>query len=169
MAQYIGIDVTRVRTNAQGPEHILGLEVQPDDNPANVYRYVQADDAVAIYDAVILDLAAGGSGSAANVPWLVTPVSAVAQDIVGVAQVAIAAGGYGFVLVKGTGTVRGDGSVAAGDRCVSGAAAGVVTTQVSTATNPSDADHDALAHSGLNIVALADDAGTPVVTTVLIL
>lgn len=129
---YLGIDVTSVKAAA---EHQLGLEVSPDSNPQNVYRYVQADDAVTQYDAVTIDTAVGGSGSSANVPYVVTPTAAADTVIYGVAQVAFTAGYYGFVLIKGAGTVNAATTVVAEAHAVPTATAGQLDDTAASAAN----------------------------------
>lgn len=128
----LGIDVTATHTTAQ---HELGLVVEDSANPQNRYLYVRADDAVAQYDAVQLDVAAAGSGSASDVPFLVTPSGAADEVIEGIAQVAIAAGSYGFVLVEGSGTVKAAATVVAGAPAVTIATAGTLDDTVAAAGN----------------------------------
>lgn len=132
MSKILGVDVTSTSTTA---EHEVGVKAIDPANPQNVYQYVQADDAVAQYDAVQLDVAAAGSGSSANVPFLVTPTSAADQIIVGVAQVAIAAGSYGFILIEGGGTVKAAATVVAGAPAVTIATAGTLDDTVAAAGN----------------------------------
>lgn len=163
----LGIDVTSVLTSA---EHELGLRVPDPANPQNHYVYVQADDAVAQYDAVTLDFAAGGSGAAASVPHLVTPTSAATSFFVGVAQVAIAAGSYGFILVEGEGIVQAETAVAQGDVLAPSAVAGELITQPSTAANPTQADFDSLVATGRKVIATeAEGATTAGFASILIL
>jgi hypothetical protein len=125
--------------------------------------YVQADDAITAYDAVTFDLAVAGSGSSANVPFVVTRSAAATNAIVGISQVAIAAGSYGWVLVRGTGIVQAETSVAAGDFLAASAVTGELITQPSTAVNPTKADFDsALAslHGGVHAVATEAEGAT---------
>lgn len=91
----LGVDVDVVSST---PDHELGLVVEADGVR---YMYVQADDAVTQYNAVKIDAAAAGSGTAGNVPYLVTPTAAADEVLAGVAQVAFTAGYYGFVAIGG--------------------------------------------------------------------
>lgn len=105
-AQATGHNVDRVDTTQ---EHPLGTRHVTKDG--FIYEYVRADDAVAANDFVAYDYAAGGSGAAADVPHLVTPVSAVTNGIAGHAAVAIAAGSYGWIMIEG---VNASGNIANG-------------------------------------------------------
>jgi hypothetical protein len=127
------------------------------DALGNTYLYVRADDAVVQYDSVTFDFATAGSAVAGDVPHAVTPTAAVAEWIVGIAQVAIAAGDYGWVLIKGTGSADVLGTVVQGDTLVSTAVSGQLDVQPSTAVNPVTTDFDALVARGLTVVATADD------------
>ena len=160
IGKILGVDVTEVRTATQGANNELGLVIQ--GNAGSAFLYVQADDAITLYDAVTYDVAAAGSGSAANAPWLVTPAATAGDTLVGVAGVAIAAGGYGFVQVKGKAFVQAETSVAALDKLTASSVSGELITQPSTATNPSKVDFDdALGQvHGIGAVALEAEAGT---------
>lgn len=119
-AQATGHNVTRVDTTQ---EHPLGTRHVTKDG--FIYEYVRADDAVTANQFVTYDFAAGGSGDAADVPCLVTPVGAVTDAIAGHAAVAIAAGSYGWILISGqdsSGSIA-DG-VTAGEMCGPTATAG---------------------------------------------
>lgn len=154
MSVIAGVNVALTHTEARFP---LGIIV---DDPVDIkqrYRYVRADDAVTVGDAVALDFSAAGSGVAANVPHLVTPAAAVATPVVGVAHVAIAAGSFGFITIEGVVEANVATSVAQGNALASSATAGELREQPSTVTNPSQADFDALvaATQGVEITALA--------------
>lgn len=139
------------------PQHKLGTIARNDDGQEAMY--VRADDALTALNACTFDFAAGGSGAAANVPFLVTPTSAVAQEIAGYPLVAFAAGAYGWIVVRGP--VEGincASSVAAGEILVTTATAGRVDDHASTATNPSDDDHDALTQAVGGCIPMATSA-----------
>lgn len=139
----------------------LGTEARNPANPAQTVVYVQADDAVVALNALTRDYAAGGSGSATNVPFLVTTTSAVEQSVVGISEIAITAGYYAWIVVRGpVSGVNVATSVAAGEVLVTTATAGRLDDHVSTATNPSDDDHNALtlASGGATIVATSAES-----------
>lgn len=123
LSKILGVDVEIVKTLAEGPEHELGLIVEADGTQ---YKYVQADSAVAQYDAVKIDSAAAGSGLTANVPFVVTPTAAADEVIAGVAQVAIAAGSYAFVAIKGKAVVKVAAGLTAEELLVTTATAGTL-------------------------------------------
>jgi len=143
------------------PKFELGTFARNPANPAQTVCYIQADDAVVAKNALTRDYAAGGSGAAASVPFLVTTTSAVAQAVVGISEIAITAGYYAWIVVRGPVTgVNVASSVAAGETLVTTATAGRLDDHVSTATNPSDADHDALTAStgGASVVATSAES-----------
>lgn len=155
----LGLDVSATHTTAQ---HELGLVVADPANPQNRYRYVQADDAITAYDAVVFDFALGGSGTAANAPWIVTR-SGDAAKVVGIAQVSIAAGSFGFILIEGEGIVQAETAVAQGDRLghyTSASVAGELKTQGSTAVNPTKADFDQAVGSFVQVIATEAEGAT---------
>jgi hypothetical protein len=158
LAKILGVDVTAGNTSAQ--EHELGLEVWVSGIK---YTYVQADDAVTLYDAVTLDVAAAGSGTAANAPWLVTPTGAAAVSMSGIAGVtAFTAGYYGWIITGGKAFVQAETAVAALDFLAPSAVAGELITQPSTAVNPVTADFDSALGSihGHGAVALEAEGAT---------
>lgn len=123
----------------------LGTKAFDSKDPSRKLMYVQADDALTAGNACTFDFAVGGSGLAANKPYVVTHTSAVAQEVVGIPLVNFTAGYYGWIVIEGkVSDVNVASSVAAGDILVSTATAGRLNKHVSTATNPSDADHNAL-------------------------
>jgi hypothetical protein len=139
----------------------LGVEVRNPANPKQTLVYVQADDAVVALNALTRDYAAGGSGAAGSVPFLVTTTSAVAQEVVGISEIAIAAGSFAWIVKNGpVDGVNVASSVAAGEILVTTSTAGRLDDHVSTGTNPSDADHDALtqASGGATIVATSAES-----------
>jgi hypothetical protein len=132
MSKLLGVSVTSTSTSIQ---HELGLKAFDPANPQNIYQYVRADDAVAQYDAVMLDTAAAGSGDASDVPFLVTPTAAADDVIEGIAQVAIAAGSYGFILIDGDGSSKAAATVVAGAPAVTIATAGTLDDTAAAAGN----------------------------------
>src|SRR5687768_8931522 len=83
------------------------------------WRYVKSTDALVLGDAVIWDDNADGytvTRVAAN-GLVGTPLGNVVRGV-GVAQGSISAGQWGYVLVAGVGSAKGDGSVATGNYIV---------------------------------------------------
>jgi hypothetical protein len=153
---YQGVNASLTHTSAK---FTLGVEAVNPNDPTQTLLYVQADDALTAKNAATFDFAAGGSGSSANIPFLVTPTSAVAQEIVGIPLVAFAAGEYGWVVKRGPVTaVNVATGVAAGEVLVSTATAGRLDDHVSTATNPSEADHNALTQAVGGAIPVATSA-----------
>ena len=111
-----GVEITQVNTTQQAP---LGFEVVvPDgDNGEQTWVYVfndEASTAFAAGDLIQLDTD--------YVPYhgIVSAGAALVRfRVLGAAQHAIAAGSYGFILKKGKGLAKGDGSVAQGESIVS--------------------------------------------------
>lgn len=157
LGKILGVDVTAAATSTA--QHELGLEVWVDSKR---FVYVQADDAITLYDAVTLDVAAAGSGTAANAPWLITRTGAAGVNVFGVAGVAITAGYYAFVQTWGKAFVQAETSVAALDKLASSAVAGELITQPSTAGNPTKADFDSALGNvhGVGAVALEAEGAT---------
>lgn len=157
LGKILGVDVTAAATSTQ--QHELGLEVWVGSKK---YVYVQADDAITLYDAVTLDVAAGGSGTAANAPWLITRTAAAGNVLVGVAHVAITAGYFAFIQTWGKAFVQAETSVAALDKLAPSAVAGELITQPSTAVNPTKADFDSALGNvhGIGAVALEAEGAT---------
>lgn len=120
LSKILGVDIEITSSSA---ENELGLIVEA--NGAQ-YKYVQADDAVAQYDAVKIDPSAAGSGSSANNPFVVTPTANADEVIAGIAQVAIAAGYYGFILIKGLGVAKVAAGLAAEELLVTTGTAGTL-------------------------------------------
>ena len=134
----------------------VGVTSHNPANPAQKLVYVQADDVVVAGNALTRDFAAAGSGSATNVPFLVTTTSAVDQAVVGISLIAITAGYYAWIVYNGP--VTGANVTTAldvGNYLVSSATAGRFVIQTSTAVNPTKVDFDALVGSvgGVEVVA----------------
>ncbi len=120
-----GIDTTKVRTSTEGSEFKLGTVGTPyEDN--RMYLYVEASEAIAVgnvvvvhedYKATNVDLAATAPGAGAGLP-------------IGLAVVAIASGGFGWVQCNGPGDVKAKASTgsSAHTRLNSIATAGQVDT-----------------------------------------
>ena len=107
--------------------------------------YVQADDDVLAKAPVFTDASLAGSGTAGNPPYVVTPITAVDQAVMGIAPVAIAAGSYGWVITKGLVTlVLVAGGTAINDCLGSSATADTLVVFASTAVNPVKVEFDAL-------------------------
>lgn len=98
--QIIGINSSQVRTSSEDPEFRLGSRGGFDDkdNGYKEYMYVQVDEAVGAEDIVVINPADWG---AALVDTTSTAAAAGAGFPLGVAEVAIASGGYGWVQIYG--------------------------------------------------------------------
>jgi len=158
-----GANFELTHTTAQ---HRVGTVARNDEGQEAIY--VQADDAVAAKAPVYTDAAIGGSGTAANAPYVVTPITAVDQAIVGIALVAIAAGSYGWVVTKGVVTAVKSTAAAINDFCVSSATADTIKTIPSTAVNPVKVDFDALVAACAGVRIKAVTAAAAGVSTVLL-
>lgn len=90
----LGVDITVVKTSAQGPEFPLGTK-WTDPRTGYEYRYINADTAIADGDFLTPTLAD------ADAPWALVPTSAIKQIIAGVGISAIANEGFGWVQIKG--------------------------------------------------------------------
>ncbi len=135
-----GANFLLTHTTAQ---HKVGTVARNDEGQEAIY--VQADDAVAAKEPVFTDAALAGSGTAANAPYVVTPISAVDQAVMGIALVAIAAGSYGWVITKGLVTeVLVAAGTAINDCMGSSAVAATLVVFASTAGNPVKVEFDAL-------------------------
>jgi hypothetical protein len=98
-----------------------------DPTNGNQYVYVKAGAAIAQFDAVAFQGSALGYDD-------VRPVSAANQPVLGVAQAAFASAAFGWILVKGRGSVKTSGSVAANASLVSSATAGTLGVYAGTET-----------------------------------
>jgi len=159
--QYLGIDVAERNTTQQHP---LGLEVIDPADPTKHYMYVIADDTVAVNSAVFIDTGVGGSGVTAQLPWVISPTTDLAEAIFGIADTAFAAGEYGFVLIQGEVTVLAASSLAVDEICVSTATDGTVDGFIAVTTvDPTKAQLDAL-HASVRgrtvICTVAESGGT---------
>lgn len=123
----LGITPTQTDTTA-----LFRLGVEADDPraadfPGNRIKYVRADSAIALGDAVVIQTAE------TDEPFAVIPTSAVDQAVEGIAHVAIASGSHGWITTKGNVAVaKLNTGVAAGAMLVSGGTAGTLFA-VSTA------------------------------------
>lgn len=125
----LGVDVTVVRTAAEGPEWPLG-SVWQDPRTGYKYIYINADTAIADGDILTPTL------TDADVPWSLVPAAAVGLVVAGVGIVAIAAEGFGWVQIKGKKTnCKIEDAAVAGDMIGTSATAGrgVVITFTTTA------------------------------------
>jgi len=135
-----GANFALTHTSAQ---HKVGTVGRNADGQEAIY--VQADDAVDAKAPVFTDAAIVGSGTAANAPYVVTPITAVDQAVMGIAPVAIAAGSFGWVITKGLVTeVLVAAGTAINDCLGSSAAANTLVVFASTAVNPVKVEFDAL-------------------------
>ncbi len=108
-----GISVTDVRTTAEGPAAPLGFEVVKQDGQNNglqVWVYVYNDEASAAFAQghVITMDTSETSGEHQRFHGVLAPAceeGTPAILVLGVAQHAIAAGSYGFILKRGIGEV----------------------------------------------------------------
>lgn len=139
----------------------VGTTARNSANPAQKVVYVQADDAVVAGNALTRDFAAGGSGSATNVPFLVTTTSAVAQPVVGISTIAITAGYFAWIVCEGPVTgANVTTALVAGNSLISSGTAGRFIIQPSTAVNPVKVDFDGLVAStqGIEVTATSTAA-----------
>ncbi len=105
-----GISVTDVRTSAEGPAAPLGFEVvkqAASGNGMQTWVYVFNDEASTAFSAGMIVYR---DPSATTYDWyggLATPVDAHQPKVMvlGVAQHAIAAGSFGFILKRGVGSI----------------------------------------------------------------
>lgn len=114
----LGVDVSVVKTAAEGPEFALGT-LYTDPVTGYQYRYINADTAIANGDFLTPTL------TDTDVPWSLVPAAAVKLIILGVAVSTIAAEGFGWMLVKGLKTLANIAdAVVKGDMVGSSASAG---------------------------------------------
>lgn len=140
--EYLGMDVA-LRGTTQ--VHPLGLEVVSPADPTKHYVYVIADDIVAIQSAVFIDTAVAGSGVTAQLPWVISPTTDLAEAVFGVADVAFAAAEFGFLLIKGETTVNAATGLAVDEICVSTTTDGRLDGFIAvTTTSPTKVQLDAL-------------------------
>lgn len=140
--EYLGVDVA-LRSTTQ--THPLGMEVVSPADPTKHYVYVIADDIITVQAAVFIDTAVAGSGVTAQLPWVIAMTTDLAEAVFGIADVAFAAGEFGFVLVKGETTVISASSLAVDEICVTTATDGEVDGFIAmTDVNPTKVQLDAM-------------------------
>ncbi len=136
-----GVDLTKTRTSAEGPEFRLGTTAPGTD--ASEWMYVRALSTVAQYDAVAINLSSNA------VPVTTANIS-VGQ--VGFAQTAIASTSYGWVALQGNAiSVTTSGTTTIGKRLYTGATAGILSVTVVTI----GAVHGILASTSISAVVTA--------------
>ncbi|MEM3145980.1 MAG: hypothetical protein QW838_02850 [Candidatus Nitrosotenuis sp.] len=145
----LGVDVNEVSTT---PKNELGAEIALVDG--RVVRYVKAATAVAAGDALVI------ATSDAAAPFAVSSSSAAAQVLVGVAHVAIPAGSYGFITVRGPVTVKASAGTASGARLGTTATAGTLAALTASASyTPSELSATIAAASGVGVSSLSAESG----------
>lgn len=123
MGATIGVDVTKVRTSAEGPEFKLGTRaVVETSDGSKGYIYGQARGAVT--GAGYVCVAQTGFDFAMATVTETAPGTTGPGSPVGVAMAAMADNGYGWFQISGKGTVRTLASAAKGTRLNSTATAG---------------------------------------------
>jgi hypothetical protein len=101
----IGMNLTEVRTSAQGPEFALGT-VGRDDGSGYLYKYVQYDTGAGSVAAVAGNFCYYYTPTGGESTWSRNIVSSDLSDCTtnigaGVLQAVIADGGYGWIQVTG--------------------------------------------------------------------
>lgn len=126
MADYIqGVNPTQVDTTAQFPLGQEAMDPRVKDFPQNIIKYVRAQSAVALNDAVHVDV------GQTDEPNAVIPTSAADQRLEGVAHVAIGAGSFGWITIHGrVPAVKVAAATAAGVTLMTTATAGTLGTTV---------------------------------------
>lgn len=148
-----GINPTRVDTVA---EFALGTESA--DPRSGIYagnrlRYVQAGTTITANDALI------NKTDEANEPHVLIPSSAVAQVVVAIAGVTIAAASYGWVTTKGrVPTANVGASIAVGAKLVSSASAGKLVALAQADSNFSSNNINALIAQAAGVGLMALDS-----------
>lgn len=140
VAPMAGINLDATSTDK---EFALGTEVCGTDSSGNysaIYMYVRADAAITQYDAVKID-------DDYECTPITTAISGAEPTAVGIAQVAFADAEYGWVVVKGSGTVN----------VLSSAAADVKLYTTTTAGSLDDTATDLV--QGVKLTA-AESSGT---------
>jgi hypothetical protein len=138
-----GIAPTRVDTTA---EFRLGLRVEDPraDRPDNQLRYIKAGSAISAGNSVKVDLT-----DETNEPFALVPTSAVTDVVVGIAEMAIASGSFGWVTVGGKApSAKAAVSQSAGAKLGASASAGTLQ-----AVSSNSADQVAYA-AGIGAVAI---------------
>jgi hypothetical protein len=106
MSYIVGMNLTNVRTNAEGPEFALGTVGRTSDGKQ--YKYVQYNSGAGTVAAVAGNVAYyyAPSGASAGATTVVTSdLSDSAGLGAGVLQAVIATTGYGWIQTKGSATI----------------------------------------------------------------
>lgn len=121
-----GILPTTVSTAAQGAQVPLGFELTvPDGNQGlKTWVYVYNDEAS---DGFTAGMLIQRDAATATYDGIISTGAVSCERILGVAQHAIAAGSYGFILKRGIGTILCDGNVTANSGVCPDARAGEAT------------------------------------------
>tara|TARA_R110000737_G_scaffold65958_4_gene93587 strand:- start:4214 stop:4690 length:477 start_codon:yes stop_codon:yes gene_type:complete len=145
-----GIEVTLVRTAAEGPSFPVGgkfsVSTPAGSTQAQEWIYVSAGAAALTVGAVV----ARANGSTTCLAAVVAGADA-AGKVIGVAQHLIAIGSFGFIQCKGIAEVTASGAATTANAAIMTAASGEVTTM--TATN----EH--------KVIGLATEAQTSALAT----
>lgn len=128
-----GLRETLVTTTQQAPLGFMYLEpARSTDNYGDrVWIYVYNDDTVAFAQGTVVCR----DTLTTTYDAITAPVSIASMRVIGVAQHAIAAGSYGFVLRKGYGEVLSDGTTTANTAQVVSAGTAGECTDVAAVTN----------------------------------
>lgn len=158
-----GIDPTKTYTALTDLPGGITLGTETDDprngtanRASNKVRLVRADSAVAAGDAVIMKTAE------TDVPHAVVPSSAVAQAVVGIAEVAIAANSYGWITTKGyVPSCKVLDASSAGDKLGTSSTAGTLgSLDASSTVTQAEARAAIAAAAGKGLVAVTDGDGS---------
>jgi len=109
----IGIDSTKVRTSAEGPEFRVGTRGCTEDSSGVTREFVYVVSAGGVTGAGYVCLVDGSSFDAVMATTTESAPGTGAQKMVGLGMAAIAAGGYGWLQVYGPCSVRVAASAAA--------------------------------------------------------
>lgn len=148
----LGVDITKVKTSAEGPEWPLGT-LWTDPLTGNAYRYINADTAITAHQF------ATPTYADTDAPWSCVPCGAVALTIEGVAIVDIANEGFGWVQIRGKHLLANIAdAVVAGDMLGTTATAGrldaITFTTTAATLNQLTAGYNAL--RGVRVLPLTD-------------
>ena len=129
-----GISVIDVTTTQQAP---LGFQLTvPSQNNGNaVYTYIRAGAAIGPGICVAKDPASSTTGDGGYGDCKVATSAMAMARYVGVAQIPIASGSYGFVLTRGTGVAKVNSLSAADDALVVHSANGELDDAAAAAAN----------------------------------
>ena len=151
----IGISIQPIDVSNSSGIYQLGSKGIAQDG--TVYQYVYFANAVTIGEALVTNT---GDSTSGTLPFSVTPSSAGAQAIVGIAPFAYAAGSYGWMAVYGTAAALVASSTAAGAQLGSSATAGTLTTLTASSTvTQAQAQAAIAAASGIGITAVTAEGG----------